>query len=422
MEEFIKKERWEEELEIARNKGIDKALIKKLIEHPEERAKICYRVSIGEYHILPPTTQKEPKDDGTFRTVFVNMDLDRILLSLINHILFDLCPDWISVHCTSYKKGIGTGKVVRKVSRWITQGKGKRKKKGRGKGHGKVEGVKADLTKYFDSVPLWVIDKVFDRLRERFGESPILDMLQEYYHNDLCFNEGKLIHHYQSLKQGCATASFFADVILYEIDEEMAKIGNYVRYCDDILFVHDRWEEALEYLETSLKKLDLTLHPKKLEYVTKKKWVTFLGFSIKGSMISLSKKRLKNLQKEVRSRIFGAKSLEGAVNSLKKYLYKGYGKEGYCWATSVLTVVNSIRDIELIDEWILDCFKAKVTGNKKIGGLGYEHHEDGIVTRGTGRNVDTNKRKVAWIDGWYTLKCMRKNLIYDRAVFRAVAA
>lgn len=411
LEEFMSKERWEKAIDTAEEKELNKALIKRIIEDVDYRASICYLVAQGRYIIAPPRMQLIPKDNGKFRTVYINEDLDRIILSMINDILFDLCPDWISVHCTSYKKGIGTGKVAIEVAKWTCKTKGR------------VRGWKEDMTKYFDSVPIREIDKVFDKLRKRFGQSPILDILQRYYHQDLCWDlEGKLIHHYQSLKQGCATASFFADVLLYHVDEEVSKLGHYVRYCDDMLFIGRNHKKAKALLERELAKMGLSLNEKKTEKIRKDRWVTFLGFSIKGSMISLSKKRLKNLQKEVRSRIFGAKSLEGAVNSLKKYLYKGYGKEGYCWATSVLTVVNSMRDIELIDEWILDCFKAKVTGNKKIGGLGYEHHEDGIVTRGPGRNVDTNKRKVAWIDGWYTLKCMRNNLIYDRAVFRAIAA
>lgn len=409
-QEFLSKERWEREIDIALAKGIDKKLLKKLVD-PEFRAKICWKVIKGEYRILPPRMQLIPKDDGTFRVVYINEDLDRIILSLINNILFDLCPDWISKYCTSYQKGIGTGKVVIGVSNWMSESKEY------------IKGCKTDLSKYFDTVPIKEIDKVTARLQRRFGNSPIINLLEVYYHQDLCFDlEGKLIEHYQSLKQGCATASFFADVLLYDVDEEMAKIGNYVRYSDDMLFIHPKWKKAKKYLKKALKKKGLTLNPKKVEYVTKDKWIKFLGFSIKGSMISLSKRRIKKFAKDIRRIVRQAHTNESAINAVNKYLYKGYGKEGYCWATSVLSIINSDRDIDELNKWVMDCLRAKKTGNWQIGGIGYEHHEDGVVTRAKGRHVTTNRKKVPYIDGYKSLRCMRNALIIDKAVFDALIA
>lgn len=411
LEEFMSKERWEKAMDTAEEKELNKALIKRIIEDVDYRASICYLVAKGRYIIAPPRMQLIPKDNGKFRTVYINEDLDRIILSMINDILFDLCPDWISVHCTSYKKGIGTGKVAIEVSKWTCKTKGR------------VRGWKEDMTQYFDSVPIREIDKVFDRLRKRFGKSPILDILQRYYHQDLCWDlEGKLIPHYQSLKQGCATASFFADVLLYHVDEEISKMGHYVRYCDDMLFIGRNHKKAKALLEKELGKMGLSLNEKKTEQVRKDRWVTFLGFSIKGELISLSKKRLDNFKKEIRHLCKTAKSYESAIHRVNRYLYKGTGPKGYCWATSVLTIINSERDINELNNWVMDCLKAKKTGNWKIGGIGYEHHEDGIVTRSPGRHVDNNKKKVTKIPGYRSLNRMRKALIIDKAVFNAVAA
>ena len=407
MEEFIKAERWEKEIDIAYYKGINKSLLRKLTT-PDFRADVCMRVVNGTYQILPPRMQLIPKDNGNFRTVYINEDMDRIILSLINNILFDLCPDWISKHCTSYQKGIGCGKVVQRVSEWVI------------KGEGKVIGYKTDLSKYFDSVPITEIDKVFVKLKERFGDSPVINVLEKYYHQDLCFDlEGNLIEHYQSLKQGCATASFFADVLLYDVDEEMATIGNYVRYSDDMLFIYPDCDKALAHLKGRLEERGLKLNPKKVEEVTKNKWIKFLGFSIKRDKISLSKNRLKTFQKEVQKRTKG--NPKAALNNLNRYLYKGYGKEGYCWATSVLPIINCEDDINELNKYIMDALKASQTGRRKIGGLGYEHHENGIITRGIGKNVKANREKVKHIDGYESVQCMRNALLTSRAAYDAKA-
>lgn len=58
----------------------------------------------------------------------------------------------------------------------------------------------------------------------------------------------------------------------------------------------------MSILEQRLGEKSMKLNPKKVEYVTADKWFKFLGFSIKGNMISLSSSRIKTFQKEVERR------------------------------------------------------------------------------------------------------------------------
>ena len=68
-------------------------------------------------------------------------------------------------------------------------------------------GWKADLSKYFDSVPLCHIDGAFDKVEARHGHSALIDVLRKYYHNDLYFDEDNVLQRkFQSLKQGCQLA------------------------------------------------------------------------------------------------------------------------------------------------------------------------------------------------------------------------
>ena len=55
-------------------------------------------------------------------------------------------------------------------------------------------GFKADLSKYFDSVPLKYIDEIFDRMEQKVGKSKIIDVVRKYYHTDLCFDvDGNIV-------------------------------------------------------------------------------------------------------------------------------------------------------------------------------------------------------------------------------------
>lgn len=409
LEKFFETERWEAAIETGVIKGINKSELRRLCS-PEYRLALLNAIITDNYEIAPPHQALIPKGNGEFRTVYVNEGMDRIFLSIVNDMLFELDHDSIHPACKSYQKGIGCGKVVQEVVRNIN----------------KIEqhniGFKADLSKYFDSVPIEFIDKEFDRIEEKFGKSKIIDVLRKYYHSDLCFDsDGKLIEHYQSLKQGCAVASYLADCVLFHIDKKLYTMcdGYYVRYSDDILYIRDNYLEGMNILKEELNKMQMQLNPKKVEFLDKDHWFKFLGFMIKGDQISLSKSRVKDFQKEIESRTIKKRNTTKtkAINSVNRYLYKGDGK--YSWATSVLPIINVQKDVDTLNEFVMDCIRAAETGKKKIGGLGCVIDKGNYtILRGTGRNVKANKIKTEKdIEGYKSIRCMQNALNYSRPLY-----
>lgn len=407
---FFDIERWTKAIEKGVFKDIRKDQLIKLCDE-NTRCEMARRMIEGRYEIAPPHTAEIPKDNGEFRTVYVNEPIDRIVLSIANDLLFELMPEMVHPACKSYQTGIGCGKVVKEVSRRMSAS------------NGEVLGWKSDLSKYFDSVPIRFVDTMFDKVEDKWGKSALIDVLRKYYHNDWYFDtKGNLCHKYQSLKQGCAVASWLADVLLYELDEELSSMdGFYVRYSDDMLFVGKDYERAMNVLIERLSDMEMKLNPKKVEYLSDDRWFKFLGFSIKGKMISLSSNRIKTFQKEISSRTIKKKgvSFPKAVGNVNRYLYKGNGV--HSWATQILPVVNVKKDIEELNKFVLDCLRAVMTGKKKIGGLGYvSTKSDGCIVRGKGRNVTTNRGKTEQIDGFLTLGCMYNAINTRRAVYNTL--
>ena len=341
LQKFFEADRWEKALDIGVGKGIDKGELRKLTS-PEIRVEMYNRIASDNYEIAPPHQAEIPKDDGTMRIVYVNENVDRVFLSIVNDMLFEMFPEMIHKSCKSYQSGIGCGKIVQEVSRKLCDTAGE------------VIGWKSDLSKYFDTVPIEFIDKVFDEIEERVGKSKIIDVVRKYYHTDLCFDvEGNLIEHYQSLKQGCSVASFLADVMLYHIDQQLSEMeGYYVRYSDDCLYIGTSYEKAMELMKDQLGKMQLTLNPKKIEYLTHDKWFKFLGFNLMNDQITLSKGRVKSFQKEISARTTKLRkiSLKKAVGSVNNYLYKGDGR--FSWSTSVLPIINVQKDIDTLNEYV----------------------------------------------------------------------
>ena len=411
LQKFFEKERWGNALEVGVGKGIDKGELKKLTS-PQVRLAMYNCIVSDNYEIAPPHQAQIPKDNGDTRIVYVNENVDRIFLSIANNLFFELFPEFVHKSCKSYQSGIGCGKIVQEVSRQVVNTTSN------------IVGFKADLTKYFDTVPLKYIDEVFDKMELKIGKSKIIDIVRKYYHTDLCFDiNGNLIEHYQSLKQGCSIASFLADAVLYHLDEVVSMLpGYYVRYSDDLMYIGNEWGSAFQVVKSILASMEMTLNPKKVEQIYKDKWVKFLGFNIKGNQITLSKSRVKTFQKEIESRTIKQReiSMRRAINQVNNYLYKGDGK--YSWATLVLPIVNVEKDIETLNTFVMDAIRSCATNKKKIGGLGCVNDKpDYTILRGIGKNVSANRVKTEKeIDGFFTLGCMQNALQTSRSVYETL--
>lgn len=412
LEMFFDIDRWTKAIE----KGVDKDIRKdQLIRLANEDTRLAMAEAMmqGKYEISPPHTAQIPKDNGEFRTVYVNEPMDRVVLGIANDLLFELMPEMLHGSCKSYQKGISCGRVVTEVSHRMTGG-----------ADNGYLGWKADLSKYFDSVPIQFIDEAFDKVEARHGHSALIDVLRKYYHSDLYFDgENNLCRRYQSLKQGCAVASWLADVLLYDLDEELSEMdGYYVRYSDDMLFIGKDHEKAMEMLQSRLEEKSMKLNPKKVEYLTPEQWFKFLGFSIKGSMVSLSSSRIKTFQREIEARTIRKPdtTLTKAVNSVNRYLYKGTGE--FSWATQILPVCNVRKDLDELNKFVMDCLRAVQTGKRKIGGLGYVRDKpDGCIVRGQGRNVKANRAKTGCnIPGYLTIGCMQNAMRTSRAAYNTL--
>jgi hypothetical protein len=408
LQKFFEKERWEQALETGVDKHIDKGELRKLCS-PAVRIQLYNAIVNDNYEIAPPHQAQIPKDNGDMRIVYVNENVDRIFLSIVNNLFFETFPEFVHKSCKSYQTGIGCGKIVQEVSRQVISTKGNE------------VGLKADLTKYFDRVPIKYIDEIFDRMESKVGKSKIIDIVRKYYHADLCFDiNGELIEHYQSLKQGCAVASFLANAVLYPVDAAVSKLNvYYVRYSDDLLALGNGWRKAFDVIKRMLGDMELELNPRKVEVLEKNKWFKFLGFYIKGNQITLHKGRLKTFQKEIEARTIKQRNItpKRALNQVNSYLYKGDGQ--YSWATSVLPIINVQKDIDTLNEFVLDALRACATKKKKIGGLGsVNDREDYTILRGVGKNVTANRNKTdKEIDGYLSIKCMQNALLTRRAVY-----
>lgn len=413
LEKMFELSRWEALIEKAELKGIDKGELRQMCK-PEVRAAIYMAIKNETMEFMPSHMAQIPKDTpGEFRTVFVGENVDRCIQSLINDCLFELFPEMVHPSCKSYQKNLGTGKTVKELSKILASNTNE------------IVGVKSDFQKYFDTVSIKAIMYVFDVVEYKLGfargTEPVMNLLRKTWNNNLVFDlDGNLIEMYCGIRQGNAIGSFLADVILYELDDFMSKKYQfYCRYSDDCITIHNDPEEVVRDMNNIISKYGVHLNPRKVQTLYKNQWFKFLGFNLKDDMITLSKSRVKSFQKEISDRTIKHRniSMTRALNQVNNYLYKGDGT--YSWATSVLPIINVQKDIDELNEFVLDCLRACVTGKKKIGGLGsVSDREDYTILRGTGKNVAANRSKTAKeIEGYLSIRCMQNALLTNRSVY-----
>jgi hypothetical protein len=84
-----------------------------------------------------------------------------------------------------------------------------------------------------------------------------------------------------------------------------------------------------------------------------------------------------------------------------------------------LPIINVDKDIETLNQFVMDAIRACATNKKKIGGLGsVNDKEDYTILRGTGRNVAANRTKTEKeIDGYMSIGCMRNAILTNRAAY-----
>ncbi len=417
LNELIKRERWEAAIEDGVNKDMPKDVLRQLCMS-NIRIAIYQAIDNGSYQIAPPHIAKIKKDaPGEYRTVYINENIDRVVLSIVNNILFDLCADMIHPNCKSYQKGIGCPQIVSDIPKMIEQSSYN------------TVGFKADLSKYFDSVPIEIIDRQFDKVEQKLGKSKVIDVLRAYYHQDMYLDlEYNLCHTFQSLKQGCAVAAWLADSILFDLDVKMSSIpGFYVRYSDDILYLGKSYSRARRELENELGKVGLTLNPKKFQLIKRNQWFKFLGFNICGKQVTLSASRLENFTKEILKLtvLDPSITMTKALNRVNKYLYKG----DYAWAKVVLPYITVEEDIDTLNAWVMDCirysavpYKKRKNPAKALGGIGCNfERKNGIFERQPGSYMETLLRKSPKeIIGYNTMRCMRDDLLIARPLFETI--
>ena len=349
MEEVVRKENLVMALKrVCANKGspgIDKMTVNDLKDFLTGHwPSISQQLLSGQFEPQPVKRVMIPKPGGGSRMLGIPTVLDRFIQQALQQVLTPLYEPTFSPHSYGFRPGRNAHQALRQAKTYIAQG------------HEWV--VDIDLEKYFDRINH---DILMGRMAQRITDKRILKLVRRYLQAGIMVN-GVVVERYEGTPQGGPLSPLLSNIVLDEMDRELARRGHkFCRYADDCnVYVRSKraGERVMASMERFLgKRLKLKVNREK-SAVARAQDRQFLGFSFTSGRwlkIKPAAKALKNVRYRVRkiTRRSRGVSLPQVIKELNAYL------KGWLGYYRLAETPTTFRDL---DSWIrrrLRCFVVK---------------------------------------------------------------
>ncbi len=337
--------------QVRRNKGapgIDGMTVDQLPEYLLHHwLGIRAQLETGSYRPQPVKRVEIPKGDGKTRPLGIPTVLDRFIQQAIAQVVSAQWEPHFHRHSYGFRPQRSAHQAVREVQANIRAG------------HRWV--VDMDLQAFFDRVNH---DRLMARLKSRCPDAPLLRLVNRFLKAGVSVGGGQVVPTHLGVPQGGPLSPVLANVVLDELDWELARRGHrFARYADDcnILVKSQRagmrvMASVTRYVSDTLR---LTVNPLK-SAVDRPMNRKFLGFTVSrnGAKLKVADKALEKLQDRVRelTRRTRGTSIGAVVAELRDTLL---GWKAYF---GIAEVLSPLRDI---DKWVrrkLRCYLWKQWG------------------------------------------------------------
>ena len=306
--------------------GFDNETIQKFKDRLDENIeKISKKLKAKEYSFVPLRAKSIPKEGGGVRILRIPAVRDRVVLSALKML--------ISPSFRKFDRPCSHGYVPDR-SRFTAIGRIRELAAG-----GNKWVLEADIKKFFDTVPRWVLKEKFVKEIRIASILPIIDQAIDIeVGNREEFNptEKEFLMAESGIPQGGVLSPMLANFYLSEFDLAMENAGfNLVRYADDFVVMCQSKEEAKQAYALSLKileqKLGLQIHHlgdpgNKTRIFPFSEGFTFLGIEFHGDRVVPARKAVERFRSTIAETLdpAGEDSLLRVLTSLRNRLI-GWG-------------------------------------------------------------------------------------------------
>ena len=221
---------------VARNKGtygIDGMTTDQLLHFLKNHGEALRQSIIdGKYIPQPVRAVKIPKGNGKFRTLGIPTAIDRFIQRAVVQILMPLYDAHFSDDSYGFRPDRGVEDAVMKCLQYFN--------------NGYTWAADIDLEKFFDSV---CREKLMQILFRDIHDERVLYLLGAYINSGI-IEDGKPVYSSAGIHQGGPLSPLLANVMLNELDRELAIRGElFVRYADDMMIFCKNKASAFQALK-----------------------------------------------------------------------------------------------------------------------------------------------------------------------------
>lgn len=307
------------------------------------------------YEWTPPRRVQIPKPNSNKkRDLYIFNSMDSYFMKLINKVLYDNFSSRIHSNVFSYKKKTRTFDAVSYIAKKMQDTR--------------LFGVKLDISDYFGSVSKQAIQEGINDLDITYDDRY---MLRNIFNIKGFYQDGEFHEKHMGIMAGSAISAFFANYLLYDIDEYLSKnMLIYARYSDDmIMFTDDenKLNVTFEQLKYKLSQKGLVLNPNKIKRIdTSKDTIEFLGLTISKNQIDISNDSFVQLKHLVKHIVKTSRGWRSAITKMNKLLYRNiFDVKSEHKSNRMHYIFNNIttdETLKKVDHYVTDRLRAKVTG------------------------------------------------------------
>jgi RNA-directed DNA polymerase len=286
----------------------------------------------GSYQPSPLRQREIPKPGGRgTRRLRIPPVLDRVILQALQQVLTPIFDPGFSESSFGYRPRRSAHGAVKQVQRFIREGY--------------RIAVDLDVEKFFDRVDF---DVLMARLGRRVADKRLLRLIGRFLRAGVVI-DGQLHPTRQGIPQGSPLSPLLANVVLDDLDQELARRGlRFARYADDVVILVRSLRAGQRVMASVARflhrRLKLGVNVEKSQVVPTDQ-IAFLGFSFRGTKICWSAKTMARFLHEVKRftrRNWGV-SMRRRLTELERYLR---GWMAYFW------ISEYYRPIPEIDSWL----------------------------------------------------------------------